>query len=55
MPTLTGCSLFAVAHNQFKSISLNDLNDMFNKKPIVIDLKSVCGEDIQDIENYWSL
>ena len=47
--------LFAVAHNQFKSISLNDLNDMFNKKPIVIDLKSVCGEDIQDIENYWSL
>lgn len=47
--------LFAVAHNQFKDITLTQINELSKGKPIVIDLKSLCNEDIKKIENYWSL
>lgn len=47
--------LFAVAHEEFKNITLNEINEMSKEKPIVIDLKSLCDKEIQNIENYWSL
>ena len=47
--------LFGVAHNEFQEISLDNLNKLSKKEPIVIDLKSSCDEDIQNIKNYWSL
>jgi UDP-N-acetyl-D-galactosamine dehydrogenase len=47
--------LFAVAHDEFKEISLDDLNKLSKKEPIIIDLKSLCNDDIQNIDSYWSL
>lgn len=47
--------LFAVAHDEFKNISLKEINELSKGKPIVIDLKSLCNKDIKNIENYWSL
>lgn len=47
--------LFAVAHDEFKDVSLNEINKLSKQKPIVIDLKSLCDKNIKNIENYWSL
>lgn len=47
--------LFAVSHDEFKSITLKKLNELSKQKPIIFDLKSLCDKDIQNIENYWSL
>lgn len=47
--------LFAVAHTEFKDITLNELNELSKETPIIFDLKSLCTKDIQNIENYWSL
>lgn len=47
--------LFAVAHNEFKNITLNEIHNLSKENPIVIDLKSLCDENIQKINNYWSL
>lgn len=47
--------LFAVAHDEFKDITLNEINKLSKQKPIVIDLKSLCDENIKNLDNYWSL
>ena len=47
--------LFAVAHDEFKDMSLNELNEISRENPIVIDLKSLCNDDIKNMGNYWSL
>lgn len=49
--------VFAVAHDMFKNISLNEINNLSKDKPIIIDLKSILPKDIRYNENitYWSL
>lgn len=49
--------IIGVAHNQFKDIGIDEINELSKDKPIVIDLKSILGKDIQKNEDisYWSL
>ena len=49
--------IFAVAHDEFKSIDLNEIKDLSVGKPIIFDLKSILGKDIKNYEelSYWSL
>ncbi|WP_405268171.1 nucleotide sugar dehydrogenase [Methanobrevibacter sp.] len=49
--------IIGVAHNQFKDIDINKINELSKDKPIVIDLKSILTKDIQknDEISYWSL
>lgn len=49
--------VFAVAHDNFKDISLEEIKALSKDKPIVIDLKSILGDDIKNSDEitYWSL
>ena len=47
--------LFAVAHDEFKCMSLNEIEELFNGKSIIIDLKSIFGENSSKYDVYWSL
>lgn len=48
--------LFAVAHDEFKKISLNDIEKLSNREPIIVDLKSIFDFEDENIKyNYWSL
>ncbi|WP_100333076.1 nucleotide sugar dehydrogenase [Bacillus alkalisoli] len=55
------CLVFAVAHKEFKSLSLNEIGNMFadvnNNEKVIIDVKSVL--DRVEVEtkgyNYWTL
>lgn len=55
------CIVFAVAHDEFKSMSLNEIDDMFgdmdNSEKIIIDVKSIL--DRVEVEekgySYWRL
>ncbi len=55
------CVVFAVAHNQFKSISVEQLDKMFkpcsNEHKVVIDVKSILNKDeiLKKRYSYWSL
>jgi len=46
--------IFAVAHDEFKHMSLNEIDDLSHEKTIIIDLKSIINEDLSDY-TYWSL
>ena len=49
--------LFAVAHDEFKSMSLDEMRQLSKAKPIIIDLKSIFTLKNQspDEISYWSL
>lgn len=49
--------IFAVAHNEFKDIGFNEIKDLSQGKPIVIDLKSILGNEIKNSDEltYWAL
>lgn len=49
--------LFAVAHDEFKSMSLDEMRQLSKTKPIIIDLKSIFTLKNQspDEISYWSL
>ncbi|MFZ5969952.1 MAG: nucleotide sugar dehydrogenase [Bacillota bacterium] len=55
------CIIFAVAHSQFKNLSLENLNRMFKsnqeQKKVIIDVKSIFDRDKLEEEgySYWSL
>ena len=46
--------LFAVAHDEFYNISLEDLDELSKREPILIDLKSIYNINSSKIA-YWSL
>jgi UDP-N-acetyl-D-glucosamine/UDP-N-acetyl-D-galactosamine dehydrogenase len=55
------CMVFAVAHNEFKSMTMDKIDELFkachNQEKIIIDVKNIL--DRRDVENYgyvyWSL
>ncbi len=49
--------MFAVAHDSFKNVTLKEINELSKGKPIVIDLKSILNDNIQNDAkiSYWSL
>lgn len=55
------CIIFAVAHSQFKNLSLENLNRMFEsnqeQKKVIIDVKSIFDREKLEAEgySYWSL
>ena len=46
--------IFAVAHDAFKNISLKEIEELSNGKPIIIDLKSIFN-GISSKYSYWTL
>ncbi|SDH87082.1 UDP-N-acetyl-D-galactosamine dehydrogenase [Planococcus glaciei] len=55
------CVVFAVAHNEFKSLSINKIKNLYtngkNEEKIIIDVKSILNRsDFEDLGfKYWSL
>lgn len=49
--------IFAVAHDEFKTITLDEIKDLSRGKPIVFDLKSILDKEIKNSEEitYWAL
>ena len=49
--------LFAVAHDEFKGMSLDEMRKLSKNKPIIIDLKSIFRfkNESPDEISYWSL
>lgn len=49
--------LFAVAHDEFKGMSLDEIRQLSKNKPIIIDLKSIFSfkNESPDEISYWSL
>ncbi|KKB45026.1 nucleotide sugar dehydrogenase [Bacillus thermotolerans] len=55
------CVVFAVAHNEFKSLSIKDIDNLFkncnNEQKVLIDVKSILNKnDIEELGyQYWRL
>lgn len=54
------CLIFAVSHNEFKNLSIKDINKYYkneNNDKIIIDVKSIFNKDdfINNDYTYWSL
>lgn len=49
--------IFAVAHDEFKEISFEDIDKLSENNPVIFDLKSILSQDIKSHDNvvYWSL
>lgn len=49
--------ILAVAHDEFKGITIDEINQLSKNRPIVIDLKSILSEEISKHNkiSYWSL